>query len=103
MSQAHLFALSGVALFAIGVLGVLAHRNLLRRIIGVNVAASGTFLVFIGFAARGAPPDPVPHAVVLTGLVVGVASTALALALAVRLHHETGRPEIPDDDRGEGS
>jgi multicomponent Na+:H+ antiporter subunit C len=97
MSQAHLFALSGVALVGIGLLGILVNRNLVRRTIGLNVCSSGVFLVIVGLAARGAPADPVPHALVLTGLVVGVSSTALSLALAVRLHRETGRAAVPDE------
>lgn len=102
MSQAHLYALSGVALVAIGLVGVLAHRHLVRRIIGLNVTGSGVFLVLVALAARSTPADPVPHALVLTGLVVGVSATALGLALAVRLQRETGRPEVPEDGEGGG-
>lgn len=96
MTPAHLFALTGVALVAIGLLGVVAHRNLFRRIIGLNFTAGGTFLVLVALASRSTPADPVPHALVLTGLVVGVSATALALALAVRLERETGAPRVPD-------
>jgi multicomponent Na+:H+ antiporter subunit C len=97
VSQAHLYALSGVALAVIGLVGVVAHRNLLRRTLSLNFCSSGVFLVIVALARRSAPADPVPHALVLTGLVVGVSSTALALALAVRLHRETGAGRIPDD------
>lgn len=97
MTQAVLYALSGAALFGVGLLGALAHRDLIRRTIALNLAGSGVFLVIVALASRSAPPDPVPHALVLTGLVVGVSSTALALALAVRLHRETGAPRVPDD------
>lgn len=96
MSQAQLFALSGVLVFAIGLLGVVAHRNLIRRILGLNFAGSGAFLVLVALARRGDQPDPVPHALVLTGLVVGVSATALGLALATRLHRETGAARIPE-------
>jgi len=97
VSQAHLYAYSGVAMLAVGLFGVMAHRNLVRRVIGLNIASSGVFLVIVGLAARVAPSDPVPAALVLTGVVVGVSSTALALALAVRLHLETGRAEVPEE------
>lgn len=97
MSQALLYALSGVLLVAIGLAGVVAHRNLLRRTIALNFCSSGVFLVIVALARRSAPADPVPHALVLTGLVVGVSSTALALALAVRLHRETGQARVPED------
>ena len=42
-------------------------------------------------------PDPVPQAMVLTGIVVAVAATALALALVRKLHALSGRLELPDD------
>jgi multicomponent Na+:H+ antiporter subunit C len=97
VTQPALFALSGAALFGVGLLGVLAHRDLLRRIIALNLAGSGVFLVIVALAARSTPADPVPHALVLTGLVVGVSATALGLALAVRLHRETGAARVPEE------
>lgn len=103
MTPAHLFALAGVALVAIGLVGVIAHRHLVRRAIGLNVFSSGVFLVLVGLAARSTPADPVPHALVLTGLVVGVSSTAVLLGLAVRLHRETGRAEVPDEPAAGGA
>jgi multicomponent Na+:H+ antiporter subunit C len=98
VSQPLLYALSGVALFAVGLLGVVGHRDLVRRILGVNLAGSGVFLVMVALAARAAPADPVPHALVLTGLVVSVSATALGLALAVRLHRDTGAPRAPGEE-----
>jgi multicomponent Na+:H+ antiporter subunit C len=79
-----LFLLAGAALFALGLRGVFASTTPLRRIIAINVAGNGVFLVFVALAARGdgRPPDPVPHAMVLTGIVVAVCATALALILA---------------------
>jgi len=51
---------------------------------------AGVFMLLIAVAYRGPglPPDPVPHALVLTGIVVAVSATALALALVRRLHAE---------------
>ncbi len=51
---------------------------------------SGAFLVLVGLAQRAGMADPVPQAMVLTGIVVSVAATALALALARRLHKLSG-------------
>ncbi|MNC39829.1 putative monovalent cation/H+ antiporter subunit C [compost metagenome] len=59
---------------------------------------SGAFLVLVGLAQRHDVADPVPQAMVLTGIVVAVAATALALALARRLHALTGRMELPEAD-----
>ncbi|HVL58630.1 MAG TPA: NADH-quinone oxidoreductase subunit K [Burkholderiaceae bacterium] len=100
MSSAALYASAGALLFALGVWGLVAHAHLLRKVIAFNVAGSGTFLVMIGLAQRAASPDPVPQALVLTGIVVAVAATALALALVRRLYDQTGRCELDvgDDD-----
>jgi multicomponent Na+:H+ antiporter subunit C len=90
-----LFLLAGAALFAIGLAGVFARVAFLRRIIAVNVMGNGVFLVFIALAARvqGDGADPVPHAMVLTGIVVAVCATALALTLSGRYLESGGRDE----------
>jgi len=77
------YGLTGVVLFALGLRGALLHRALLGRILAINVCGAGAFLVFVALAYRGPSlaPDPVPHALVLTGIVVAVSATALALAL----------------------
>lgn len=92
-----LYLLAGAALFAIGFYSLLAQTHLLRRIMALNVMGSGVFLVFIALAARtpGGIPDPVPHAMVLTGIVVSVCATGLALALADRVQAATGKAELP--------
>lgn len=94
-----IFLLLGAALFALGLHGVFGRRHVLRKIIGFNVMGTGTFAVFITIAARAAGeiPDPVPHAMVLTGIVVSVCATGLALALAGRLQAATGRTDIEED------
>ena len=53
-------------------------------------------LIF-ALAQRNGVPDPVPQAMVLTGIVVAVAATALALALTRKLHALTGRLDLPED------
>jgi multicomponent Na+:H+ antiporter subunit C len=98
MTTGLLFALVGVALFALGVAGVALIAQLLRRVLAFNLMGSGAFLVLVGLAQRGDVPDPVPQAMVLTGIVVAVAATALALALVRRLHALTGRLELPEDE-----
>lgn len=89
-----LYGLTGIALFALGLATALRKAVLLRQVLALNVAGAGVFLVLVAIAYRGpgTPADPVPHAMVLTGIVVAVSATALALALWRRL-----RREDPDD------
>lgn len=87
-----LYGLTACVLVALGVRGALLHASLLQRIVAINVMGAGVFMLLIAVAYRGPglAPDPVPHALVLTGIVVAVSATALALALARRLHAEQG-------------
>lgn len=92
MSAALVYALAGIGLFSIGLHALVVHRHLLRKILAINVMGSGVFLVLAAVASRSdtAIPDPVPHAMIITGIVVAVAATALALVLMLRLTTETG-------------
>lgn len=92
MSAALVYALAGTGLFSIGLHALVVHRHLLRKILAINVMGSGVFLVLAAVASRNdaAIPDPVPHAMIITGIVVAVAATALALVLMLRLTTETG-------------
>lgn len=87
MTSFLLFAASGVTVFAVGISGVFVHHDVMRKILAANISASGVFLVLVALARRadGSVPDPVPHALVLTGVVVSVSATALSLALVRRL------------------
>lgn len=96
MTTGLIFALAGAALFAIGAAGVVLLAPLLRRILAFNIMGSGAFLVLVGLAQRDGAVDPVPQAMVLTGIVVAVAATALALAR--RYQALGGRDELADDD-----
>lgn len=96
MDPATFHALTGVALFAMGLHGLIAHAHLLRKMLAMNVMGAGVFLVLIAMADRETPPNPVPHAMVLTGIVVAVAATAFGLALATRVRAGTGKTELPE-------
>lgn len=98
MTSGLLFASTGALLFALGLAGVILIAHLLRRILAFNVMGSGAFLILVGLAQDNDIPDPVPQAMVLTGIVVAVAATALALALMRRLHALTGEVELPRDE-----
>ena len=81
------YALTGIGLFALGLRGALLRRSLLGRIIAINVCGAGVFMLFGTTVGDGHEqvPDALPHALVLTGIVVAVSATALALALGRRL------------------
>lgn len=94
MSSGLLFALVGVVLFAAGAAAVVLLDHLLRRVLAFNIMGSGACLLLVGLAQRAGIPDPVPQAMVLTGIVVAVAATGLALALIRRLYAQTGRTTL---------
>ncbi len=98
MSTSILFALTGIGLFALGLHALSMRAHLLRKIIAFNVMGSGVFLVFGALAYRLPDQgiDPVPHALVITGIVVAVSATAVALLLMLRIQAETGRPHLPE-------
>ena len=87
---------------------VIAHDNLVKKIIGLNVFQSSVFILYITFGKvqGGTAPiiaegittysNPLPHVLILTAIVVGVATTALGLALVVRINEAYG--SIEDDE-----
>jgi multicomponent Na+:H+ antiporter subunit C len=108
MSTATLYGLCAAGMVAIGLYGLVLHVSPLRKVIAFNLLGSGTFLLFGITARRGAAAgflaDPVPQAMVITGLVVAFAATALAVALLLRLLDtgpstlEPDPPEQQDDN-----
>ena len=91
-----------IALMMSGLYALIARGNLIRKLIGLNIFQAAVFLLYIslGFVRDGAAPiltpgidtysNPLPHVLILTAIVVGVATTALGLALAVRIHRAYG-------------
>ena len=98
MSSLVLYAFAGVGLFIVGLHAALTRGHLFWKVLAVNIMAGGVFLVLIATPARlGDEVDPVPQAMVLTGIVVAVAATALALGLALRVAARTGRPSLEEE------
>ena len=85
-----LYGLAGCLIAGIGLGNTLVGSSLLKRILAINVMGAGVFMLLVAVAYRGPDlkPDPLPHALVLTGIVVAVSATAMALALARRLDRE---------------
>ena len=101
MSGATLFGLCAAALIGIGLYGLIVNPHPLRKILAFNVIGSGVFMLFGAIARRGAAAgmggDPVPQALLITGIVVAFSATALAVALLLRLFDETGSVTLASD------
>lgn len=105
------FASASVILFGIGFSTLLLNNNLIKKIIGINVMDTSVFMFFISIGyikGRYAPiitesiknanqfVNPVPTALMLTGIVVAVSTTALALALTLKLYEKYGTVELDE-------
>ncbi len=98
----NLHFLTAIILFLSGFHTMLTHSNLIKKVIGMNIMETGIFLFFIaaGYVEGGAAPlvkggaegyvNPLPSALILTGIVVSVSLTAFALALIVKLYNYYG-------------
>ncbi len=99
-----------IALSMLGMYVVMANPNLVMKIIGLNIFQTAVFILYIsvGELEGGTAPilsdaftvyaNPLPHVLILTAIVVGVATTALALALAVRIYRAYQTIEEDDID-----
>ncbi|HEY9079964.1 cation:proton antiporter subunit C [Magnetovibrio sp.] len=94
-----------IVLMMVGFYTVIAQHNLTKKVVGLNIFQVAVFVFYIsmGKIEDGSAPilkdgveiysNPLPHVLILTAIVVGVATTALALALVVRIHHSYGTIE----------
>lgn len=98
-------------LFGVGFTILLLNSNLIKKIIGMNIMDTSVFLFFIakGYITGKEAPiivgahkgveayiNPVPSALMLTGIVVAVSTTAFALALAVKVYEKYGTVELDE-------
>ncbi len=101
MTAGTLFGLCAAVLIGFGLYGLIVNPHPLRKILSFNVIGSGVFLLFGAIAYRGAAAgmggDPVPQALLITGIVVAFSATALAVALLLRLFDETGSVTLSSD------
>ncbi len=97
-------------LFSIGIYAILSKKNIIKIILGVAISeyAVNLFLVLVAYKTGGraaifsdtqtispqAMVDPLPHALVLTSIVIGLATTAFLIALAIRLYGKYGTFDI---------
>lgn len=103
---------TGFGLILIGLAAILLHRNILRMIIGFSLMDSGIaiILVSLGYVTGGTAPimdadlpvagaalkvvDPIPSALTVTAIVIGLSVTAVLLAYAIRLYRRHGTLDI---------
>ncbi|HSR80950.1 MAG TPA: NADH-quinone oxidoreductase subunit K [Hyphomicrobiaceae bacterium] len=106
MTSTGIFALTATSLVGLGLFSFITNPQPLRKIIAFNVIGNGVFLLFGVVAHRGAAAglgaDPVPQALVITGIVVAFSATALAVALLRRLAKQTLFPTLGTDDGSDG-
>lgn len=112
MSPNVTLAIIAGALVACGVY-LITERSLSRILMGVMVGGNGVNLLFlVASGAAGGPPligvtpkdemsDPLPQAMVLTAIVISLASVAFVLSLAYRQWRLTGSDDVPDDAEDE--
>lgn len=106
---------AAAVIFALGLYGAISSRHVVHQILCISVAQSSTYvlLLAIGFRRGAGPPiflsappsrvlgvDPIAQALALTDVVVSAATTALLLALALRVHEAGGSSE-PERQRAE--
>ena len=88
MSTGLIFGLTGLGVFVVGLCGALVLVDPLRRLLALKLCSVGASFMLVVAAWKAPPeaPDPVPQALVITGIVVMISATAVALALIRRLH-----------------
>lgn len=99
MTRIEWFLTLGAFLVVLGSLRLLLTADVVRRIVALNLAGAGVFVILVALAARTDPPDPVLHALVLTGIVIAVSVTGIALVLARRAEPA---PDGHQDDAHDG-
>ena len=111
-----MFYVLSIVLFLIGLYGVLVKRNLIKIVLGLSIMeyAINLFLAGIGYRKDGVAPiitkgfenaqfvDPLPQALVLTAIVIGLATTALLIAISVRIYEKYGTFDIREIRRLKG-
>ena len=95
-------------LFCVGIYCILRKRNIIKIIIGIIIAeyAAHLFFILVAYRMEGRSPifskeaeilnmvDPLPHVLVLTAIVIGLATTALLVAIAMRIYEKYGTFDI---------
>lgn len=102
---------AAIIIFGIGFVTLLLNNNLIKKIIGLNIMDTAVFLFFIakGYIKGKEAPiivgefkgvegyvNPIPTSLMLTGIVVAVSTTAVALALTIKIYEKYGTIELDE-------
>jgi multicomponent Na+:H+ antiporter subunit C len=94
-----------IALMMVGFYAMIAKENLIKKVIGMNIFQTGVILLYVSISkiSGGTVPiiwdtsdiydNPLPHVLMLTAIVVSVSTTAVALALIIRIYKSYGTME----------
>jgi multicomponent Na+:H+ antiporter subunit C len=111
---------TGFILILIGLWGILSRKNMIKMILGFSLLNTGVHIVMVSIgyikgrtapildnavqtgAVQEAVVDPIPSALVLTAIVIGVAITALMLSYAVQMYKTKGSLSIDDYEELKG-
>ncbi|MBK1642323.1 sodium:proton antiporter [Chromatium okenii] len=104
-----IYLIGSLILFFIGLYGLLAKRHLLKIFVSIEIMELAVYLILIaiattpgetapilsdGFTAFTSMSDPIPQALTLTAIVIGVAVTALGTSMAIQYHRLTGKVSV---------
>jgi len=98
----NLYYFASIALILIGLYAILVKRNILKMLVGLSIMETGVnvLLISVGYVSGKSAPilsegitpdkavDPIPQALVLTAIVIGVATTAMALSVVINLYEK---------------
>lgn len=109
--------IAAIIIFFIGVYGVVARRNIMKTVISIGVMESAVILYFVSTyenvkkapiiydtVSHNSIADPMPQALMITAIVIGVGVTAVALTMFINLYHKYGTTnwekarKVRDDD-----
>lgn len=106
--------LFAMLLFAIGLYAIVAKKNLIKIIVGVVIIeySANLFLLLVGYRSGGIAPildpgmtegtfiqqtvDPLPQAMILTSIVIGLGTLALIVSIAIRLYEKYGTFDVTE-------
>lgn len=105
----YIITIGSMSLFFVGLFGLLTRKHFIKIFISIAIMETSVFLFFIGnvfnktlsapiigdkFTNPALMSDPIPHAMVLTAIVIGMAVLALGVSMAIEYYRLTGNTEI---------